>query len=267
MIFSELSLCSVGDRNSGSCWEPSSRVELHEWFLAKRLLLSVDVVRTSGPLKRYSRFPPVKNAVTNPQEVTGSDKLKQQRDELFQHNWTSHLRGLLQWLRESQNSFLLSGVTTIPSISMRCAMAASQVWTMVRAKLKLSVRNVAVNTDLDPLSYLLSSIGGIVLKDIKPRHIPKMIPRPNPVSYTVRVDSTMVRLDNKLHINAWLPILARSCAISNRRRGAVVEGVERISTNLEVDIWVTRVRVQLVLSVRIWIRKNSDINTLPLAVR
>ena len=32
-------------------WEPS-RVELHEKFLAKRLALSVDVVRTSGVLKR-----------------------------------------------------------------------------------------------------------------------------------------------------------------------------------------------------------------------
>ena len=51
---------------------------------------------------------------------------------------------------------------------------------------------------------------------------------------------------------------------SNRnssRRGAVVKGVEHIWTNLKVNIWVPRVRVPLVLSVGIWIRKNSTINT------
>ena len=41
--------------------------------------------------------------------------------------------------------------------------------------------DVAVNNNLEPLSYLLCSIGGIVLKDIKGRHI--------------------CRLDYKLHIN------------------------------------------------------------------
>ena len=41
--------------------------------------------------------------------------------------------------------------------------------------------NVAVNIDLDLLSYLLSSIRGIMLKDIKPRHIPQIIPtHPSP---------------------------------------------------------------------------------------
>ena len=37
--------------------------------------------------------------------------------------------------------------------------------------LKFSVRYVAVDTDLDPLSYLLSSIGGII-----PKMIPQLIP-------------------------------------------------------------------------------------------
>ena len=35
VIFLELSLCSVRDGKSGSCWEPSARVELHEKFLAE----------------------------------------------------------------------------------------------------------------------------------------------------------------------------------------------------------------------------------------
>ena len=43
--------------------------------------------------------------------------------------------------------------------------------------------------------------------------------------------------------------------------GAVVKGVEHISSNLFVNIWVARVRVPLVLSVGIWICKNSIINT------
>ena len=47
------------------------------------------------------------------------------------------------------------------------------------------LRYVPVNTDLDPLSYLLNSIGGIMLKDIKPRHIPKMIPQTIPVCLVV----------------------------------------------------------------------------------
>ena len=41
----------------------------------------------------------------------------------------------------------------------------------------------------------------------------------------------------------------------------VVKGVEHISTNVLVNIWVVRVRVLLVLSVGIWICKNSIINT------
>ena len=45
------------------------------------------------------------------------------------------------------------------------------------------------------------------------------------------------------------------------RRGAVVKGVEHISTNLLVNIWVARIRVPLVLWVGIWICKNSTINT------
>ena len=48
--------CSIQDGKSGSWWEPSSLVELHEKFLAWRLALSVDVVRTSGPLKRGAIF-------------------------------------------------------------------------------------------------------------------------------------------------------------------------------------------------------------------
>ena len=52
VVFLELTLCSVRDGKSGSCWEPSSRVELHVKFLVKRLALSVDVVSTFGPLKR-----------------------------------------------------------------------------------------------------------------------------------------------------------------------------------------------------------------------
>ena len=45
------------------------------------------------------------------------------------------------------------------------------------------------------------------------------------------------------------------------RRGAVVMGVEHISAIVLVNIWVERVRVPLVLSVGIWIFKNSIINT------
>ena len=45
------------------------------------------------------------------------------------------------------------------------------------------------------------------------------------------------------------------------RRGAVVKRVEHISTIVLVNIWVARVRVPLVLSVGIWIWKNSTINT------
>ena len=67
MIFLELSLCSMRDGKSGSCWEPSSR-----------LGLPVDVVRTSGQLKRgrYGKLPPVKNAVANPPEITRFNKLR-----------------------------------------------------------------------------------------------------------------------------------------------------------------------------------------------
>ena len=49
-------------------------MELHEKFLAKRLALSVDFARTSGPLKRYGRPPNI--AVANPPEVTRSDNLR-----------------------------------------------------------------------------------------------------------------------------------------------------------------------------------------------
>ena len=45
------------------------------------------------------------------------------------------------------------------------------------------------------------------------------------------------------------------------RRGAVVKRVEHFSTIVLVNIWVARVRVPLVLSVGIWICKNSTINT------
>ena len=44
-------------------------------------------------------------------------------------------------------------------------------------------------------------------------------------------------------------------------KGAVVKGVEHSSTNLKVNIWVARVRVPLVISVGIWIRKNSTSTT------
>ena len=44
------------------------------------------------------------------------------------------------------------------------------------------------------------------------------------------------------------------------RRGAVVKRVEHISTIVLVNIWVAQVRVPLVLSVGIWICKNSNIN-------
>ena len=43
-------------------------------------------------------------------------------------------------------------------------------------------------------------------------------------------------------------------------RGAVVKRVEHISTIVLVNIWVAQVRVSLVLSVGIWICKNSTIN-------
>ena len=45
------------------------------------------------------------------------------------------------------------------------------------------------------------------------------------------------------------------------RRGAVVKGVEHISTIVPVNIWMARVGVPLVLLVEIWICKNSTINT------
>ena len=44
------------------------------------------------------------------------------------------------------------------------------------------------------------------------------------------------------------------------RRSAVVKRVEHISIIVLVNIWVAQVRVPLVLSVGIWIRKNSTIN-------
>ena len=44
------------------------------------------------------------------------------------------------------------------------------------------------------------------------------------------------------------------------RRSAVVKRVEDISTIVLVNIWVAQVRVPLVLSVGIWISKNSNIN-------
>ena len=47
----------------------------------------------------------------------------------------------------------------------------------------------------------------------------------------------------------------------NSRRGEVVKGFEHISTIVLVNIWVARFRVPLVLSVGIWICKNSTINT------
>ena len=75
MIFSELSLCSARDGESGSCWEPSSRVELHEKFLAKRLALSIYVAWTIKK-KMHGRLPHVKNAVANPSEFMRSDKLR-----------------------------------------------------------------------------------------------------------------------------------------------------------------------------------------------
>ena len=61
--------------------------------------------------------------------------------------------------------------------------------------------------------------------------------------------------------------MIQSIRLNNKsnRRGAVVKGVEHISTNLLVTIWVARVRVPLVLSAGIWICKNSTI--LPLALR
>ena len=48
---------------------------------------------------------------------------------------------------------------------------------------------------------------------------------------------------------------------SSSRRGAMVKRIEHISTIVLVNIWVARVRVPLVLSVGIWICKNSIINT------
>ena len=50
-------------------------------------------------------------------------------------------------------------------------------------------------------------------------------------------------------------------ALKLGRRGAVVKGVEHGSIIVLVNIWVARVRVPLVLSVGIWICKNSIINT------
>ena len=64
---------------------------------------------------------------------------------------------------------------------------------------------------------------------------------------------------NEILFHKRVVLYLASCELS--RRGAVVKGVEHISTNLFVNIWVARVRVPLVLSVGIWIRKNSTINT------
>ena len=50
---------------------------------------------------------------------------------------------------------------------------------------------VAVNTDVNLLSYFPSTIDGIMLKDIKQRHSTKMISQPIPVC--LAVDSMMVR--------------------------------------------------------------------------
>ena len=70
-----------------------------------------------------------------------------------------------------------------------------KVWITVRSgALPETLSYVAVNTDLDPLSYLRSSIGGIMLKDI-----PKMLPQPIPVHLALSVNRMIVRM----HI-CWL---------------------------------------------------------------
>ena len=57
------------------------------------------------------------------------------------------------------------------------------------------------------------------------------------------------------------PFCTMCCqACLRSRRGAVVKRVEHISTIVLVNIWVGQVRVPLVLSVGIWICKNSTIN-------
>ena len=78
VVILELSLCSVQDGKSGSCWEPSSRVELHENFLAKVSFVS-RCCQDLWAIKKRSRLPPVKNAVANPPEVTRFDKLRYNR--------------------------------------------------------------------------------------------------------------------------------------------------------------------------------------------
>ena len=49
-------------------------------------------------------------------------------------------------------------------------------------------------------------------------------------------------------------------------RGAVVKGVEHISTIVLVNIWVARVRVPLILSVGIWICKKLNFQKLTTSV-
>ena len=62
----------------------------HEKFLARRLALSVDVVRTSGIIKEAD-FPMLRN----PPEITRSKILICNSAQLFQHNWTLPLRMFL----------------------------------------------------------------------------------------------------------------------------------------------------------------------------
>ena len=73
VIFLGLSLCSVQDGKSVSYWEPSSRVVLHEKFLAEVSFVSKccqDIWTVKGMV------PPVKNTVANHAEVMRSDKLR-----------------------------------------------------------------------------------------------------------------------------------------------------------------------------------------------
>ena len=58
VIFLELSLRSVQDGKLENCWEPYIWVELHEKFLSKKSALSLDVFKTSGPLKRGGMVDP-----------------------------------------------------------------------------------------------------------------------------------------------------------------------------------------------------------------
>ena len=55
-------------------------------------------------------------------------------------------------------------------------------------------------------------------------------------------------------------VIHTSYNVPVRRRSAVVKRVEHISIIVLVSIWVAQVRVPLVLSVGIWICKNSTIN-------